>query len=191
MRRWFSETGVDRFTIKVAPGYLVEAVAEEIEDRYKTRENVVVQTTEAMKTSIHQLVEQSFQLFDVLNLIGVIIGALGVINTLTMNVMERQREIGSLRSLGMTRRQVLRMVLAESLAMGAMGGIYGLSFGYVMAKLLIFGMNAMNGYELEYLFSLQPFLIGALIALAVSQLAALFPARRAAWVNIVEAIQHE
>jgi putative ABC transport system permease protein len=127
----------------------------------------------------------------VLNMIGVIIGALGVINTLTMNVIERRREIGGLRSLGMTRGQVLRMVLAESLTMGVIGGAYGLAFGYLISQVLILGMNLMSGYELVYRFTALPFMVGILIAFLVSQLAALYPARGAAAVNIVEAIKHE
>ncbi len=135
--------------------------------------------------------DQSFRLFDVLSLIGVIIGALGVINTLTMNVIERQREIGGLRSLGMTRGQVLRMVLAEALTLGFIGGIYGLAVGYVIANVTIQGTNLMTGYDLVYRFTPNPYLIGAVIALVVVQLAAIYPARRAAGVNIVEAIKHE
>jgi len=130
-------------------------------------------------------------LFDVLNLIGVIIWALGVINTLTMNVIERQREIGGLRSLGMTRRQVLRMVLAEAQALGIMGGIYGLGFGYAIAHVMILGTNMMVGYDLEFLFTAQPYLVGALIALVVVQIAAIYPARQAARINIVKAIKYE
>lgn len=191
LHRWFAESGVDRFTLKVTPGSDVERVADEIEDRYADRNHVIAQTTEIFKDKIRDLMRRSFRLFDVLNLIAVIIGALGVINTLTMNVLERRREIGGLRSLGMTRRQVLRMVLAESLAMGMLGGVYGLAFGWVIAQALILGMNLLNGYELEYIFTIWPFILGIIIAFLVSQLAALVPARGAAGVNIVEAIQHE
>jgi len=191
MKHWFGQSGVDRFTLKVAPGYSVGAVADEIETRYQKRRNISLQTTQEFKNSILDLMYRSFRLFDVLNLIGVIIGALGVINTLTMNVMERQREIGGLRSLGMTRRQVLRMVLAEAQALGIMGGIYGLVIGYAIAHVLIRGTNLMIGYDLKYLFTAQPFVIGALIALVVVQIAAFYPARRAARVNIIEAIKHE
>jgi putative ABC transport system permease protein len=191
LRRYFGEQGADRFTLSVAESYTVEAVSAEIKRRYQDSEHISVQTTEAFKKSILDLVDQSFRLFDVLSLIGVIIGGLGVINTLTMNVIERQREIGGLRSLGMTRRQVLRMVLAEALALGTMGGIYGLSVGYVIANVLIRGTNMMIGYDLVYLFTARPFLIGAAIALLVVQAAAVYPARRAARVNVVEAIKHE
>jgi len=191
LRRYFGEQGADRFTLKVAEGYSVEALSEEIKQRYQGSEHISVQTTQAFRKSILDLVNQSFRLFDVLSLIGVIIGGLGVINTLTMNVIERKREIGGLRSLGMTRRQVLHMVLAEALTLGTMGGIYGLSVGYVIANVLIRGTNMMIGYDLVYLFTARPFLIGAAIALLVVQAAAVYPARQAARVNIVEAIKHE
>jgi putative ABC transport system permease protein len=191
MHRWFNEKGVDRFTIDVDDAYAIAAVSQEIESRYQDSHHVSVQTTEDFKTSIIDRMSQSFRLFDVLGLIGVIIGALGVINTLTMNVIERQREIGGLRSLGMTRLQVLRMVLAEALALGVMGGIYGLLVGTLIANVTIIGTNQLIGYDLAYRLTPDPYLIGALIALGVVQLAAVYPARRAARVNIVEAIKHE
>ena len=191
LHRWFAEYGADRFTVKISPGAEVTAVAEEIEQRFADRRHISVQTIQDFKESIFTVMNQAFRLFDVLNLIGVIIGALGVINTLTMNVMERQREIGSLRSLGLTRSQVLRMVLAEALTLGIMGGIYGLGIGYLMAHILIRGTNLMIGYDLVFLFTARPFLIGILIALGIAQLAGFLPARRAAAVNIIEAIQHE
>ena len=191
LQRWFGESGVDRFTIKVKPGYDVLKVAKEIEKRYKSRKTISVQTTEVFKRNIRSLMDNAFELFDVLNAIGVLIGALGVINTLTMNILERHQEIGGLRSLGMTRAQVLRMVLAESLALGTMGCVYGLAFGYFLAQIMIIGVNKMNAYDLTYIFTPQPFLIGIVLSFVISQGAALLPARKAARVNIVEAIKHE
>jgi putative ABC transport system permease protein len=182
---------VDRFTLRVAPGFDVQSVAADIETQYKERRRISLQTTQAFKTSILDLMDQSFRLFDVLNLIGVIIGALGVVNTLVMNVIERRREIGGLRSLGMTRRQVLRMVLAEALALGGMGGVYGLAIGLMISQVLIRGVNLLVGYDLVFMFTLRPFLVGLVIALGVVQLAAIYPARRAARLSIVEAIKHE
>jgi putative ABC transport system permease protein len=187
----FAEQGADRFTLKVVQGYSIQQVSQEIQDLYKERKHISVQTTQAFKDSIMNLVNQAFRLFDVLSLIGVIIGGMGVVNTLTMNVLERQQEIGALRSLGMTRRQVTRMVLAEALALGIMGAIYGLVFGYVQAQVTVRGMNLMVGYDLVYRVTATPYVIGILIALGVAQVAAFYPARRAASVNIVEAIKHE
>lgn len=191
LQTYFGENGADRFTLKVAEGYSVDRVATEIENRYQKRRHISLQSTREFKQSVLDLVESAFRLFDVLGLIGIFIGALGVVNTLTMNVIERQREIGALRSMGMTRLQVMRMILAEALAHGTMGGIYGLLFGFLIAQVMILAMNLMIGYNLSYKFSFQPFAIGLLIAFLVAQIAALGPARRAAQVNIIEAIKHE
>lgn len=187
----FNARGVDRFTIAVDRAHAVDSVMQEIKERFQKSYNISIQTTEAFRNSILDLMNQSFRLFDVLGLIGVIIGGLGVINTLTMNVIERQREIGGLRSLGMTRRQVLRMVLAEALGLGLMGGFYGVLVGTMIANVTIIGTNMMIGYDLVYRFTSSPYLISILIALGAVQLAAISPARRAAGVNIVEAIKHE
>lgn len=191
MERWFGHTGVDRFTISVAPGYTTEQVAQAIEAKYKASRNISIETTEEFKGKILDLSEQSFRLFDVLGLIGIVVAALGVINTLMMNVIERQREIGALRSLGLTRWQTTKMVLAEAATLGAIGGVFGIAFGAVLSQVFVSALNDLNGYNIRFVFVPRLFLTGGFIALVVSQIAALYPAWKAAGVRIVEAIKHE
>jgi putative ABC transport system permease protein len=191
MRRWFSQHGVDRFTISVAPGYTPEAVRQAIEAKYRASRNISVETRPEFKRKILDVSEQSFRLFDVLGLIGIVVAALGVINTLMMNVIERQREIGGLRSLGLTRWQTTKMILAEAATLGAIGGAFGLAFGYLLSQIFVLSLNVLTGYNLKYIFDIGVFIVGAFIALGVSQAAALYPAWQAARVNIVEAVKHE
>jgi putative ABC transport system permease protein len=191
MRRWFSQSGVDRFTISLAPGYTTDEVRKTIEDKYQASRNVSVETTQEFKQKVLTLSQESFRLFDVLGLIGVVVAALGVINTLMMNVIERQREIGGLRSLGLTRWQTTKMVLAEAATLGVIGGAFGMGFGYFLSQIFVMSLNELAGYDLQYLFTLNSFLTGAVIAFVVSQVAAAYPAWKAAGVNVVEAIKHE
>ncbi len=191
MRRWFSQSGVDRFTIKLAPGYTTDEVRKTIEDKYKASRNLSVETTQEFKQKVLTLAQQSFRLFDVLGLIGIVVAALGVINTLMMNVLERQREIGGLRALGFTRWQTTKMVLAEAATLGVIGGAFGMAFGYVLSQIFVLSLNALAGYDLKYIFTPNSFVAGAVIAFGVSQIAALYPAWKAAGVNIVEAVKHE
>jgi len=191
MQRWFGHSGVDRFTIGLAPGYTAAQVRQTIEDRYKASRNISVETTEEFTRKILDVSDQSFRLFDVLSLIGLVVAALGVINTLMMNVLERQREIGSLRSLGLTRWQTTKMVLAEAATLGVIGGVFGLGFGYALSQVFVSALNGLTGYDLAYVFEAWPFAAGAAVALIVSQIAALYPAWKAAGVNIVEAVKHE
>ncbi len=191
LKRWFSEGRVGRFTIKVENGHDTQIVAQEIRDRFEDRYNINVQSTETIKTSILELLDQAFLLFDVLSMIGFIIGALGVINTLTMNVLERKQELGSLRSLGMTRNQMVRMVLSEALALSVLGCIYGLFFGYIISNVFVDAVATLTSYEVAYQFTARPYLLGLMVTFVISQIAAFGPAQRAAHVNIIEALKHE
>lgn len=121
--------------------------------------------------------------------IAIIVAGLGVTNTVTMSVLERMREIGMLRSLGMFVGQVGRMVLAESLAMGVIGGIFGLLVGLPLSWMMVVGMSQGTGWKMDYVFPGGSFVSGAVIALVVSQVAALYPVWRAGRMGILEAIR--
>jgi putative ABC transport system permease protein len=191
LARYFGEGTADEFIIALKPGADVDAEAERLEERYGRSRHIVVETATDFRQKVGDLAAQAFALFDVLGLIGVIIAALGVVNTLMMNVFERQREVGGLRSLGMTRAQVARMVLAESGAMGAIGGLFGMVFGFFLSKVFLLGLDVIAGYSVNYNLPLAALAASLVIALIVSQGAALYPAWRAADVRIIEAIQHE
>jgi ABC-type antimicrobial peptide transport system permease subunit len=71
-----------------------------------------------------------------ISFLAVFIGALGMLNTMLMTVMERTREIGVLRSLGWRQRQVLAMILKEALVLGMLGGLLGIPLGLALGNLL-------------------------------------------------------
>ncbi len=191
LRRLFGESGVDLFTIKVSPGYDVEAVAQVIAGRFEKREGIQVLATRTFKDGVMAFYNRLTSLFNVLGLLGVIIGTVGLLNTMTMNILERRRELGMLRSLGSLRRQVLCMVLAEALIIGVVSAFYGILFGYVLSRVLLTVANLISGYDLQYAFNARPYILSLVIALGVSQVATLAPARRAARVNIIQALKHE
>ena len=189
--RLFGDNHADMFTVKVAPGYDAQAVAGVVSDRYEKREGIQVQATKTYKEGVMVFYDHLTSLFNALGLVGVIIGTMGLLNTMTMNVLERTRELGMLRALGSQRRQVVRVVLAEALIIGVVSALYGILFGYILSRVLVTAANLISGYDLQYAFNFRPYLLSLVIALGVSQLATLIPARRAARVNIIEALKHE
>jgi putative ABC transport system permease protein len=191
MRRYFRLQDVSTFLLKVEPGYSPEQVQEHIDRVYGDRHHLTIESNRAIKSRALNLTAQAFSLFDVLGLISLIVAALGVVNTLSMNVLERTQEIGMLRGIGMTRRQVRKMILAEAGMMGLIGGVFGLAFGLFLSRVLLMATEVMQGYKLTYVLPTEGILVGLLIALVVSQLAAVWPARRAARITIIEAIQCE
>jgi putative ABC transport system permease protein len=191
MRRYFGVNHASAFLLKLEPRASVEEVQERIQTVYGQRRHLTVQSNKSLKERAFTLMAQAFSLFDVLALIAMIVASLGVVNTLTMNVMERTQEIGMLRGVGMTRRQVAKMILAEAGVMGLIGGAFGIAFGLFLLRLTLVGIAEVQGYELGFVLPTQGILVSLLIALVVSQLAALWPARRAARINVIEAIHTE
>jgi len=191
LRRYFGVNDVSSYLLKVEPGHSVDAVKEEIDRLYSQRYHLTTESNKVLKARALQLASQAFSMFDVLALIAMIVASLGVVNTLMMNVLERTREIGMLRSLGMTRRQVAKMILAEAGLIGIIGGAFGLVFGLFLSRLILTAANAIQGYDLTYVLPKEGILISLFIALITSQIAAIWPARRAAGIRIIEAIQFE
>jgi len=191
LRRYFGINDVSAFLLKAKEGESLAVVEERIDALYGQRRHLTMESNQSLKSRALKLTAQTFSLFDVLAMISMIVASLGVVNTLTMNVLERTREIGMLRGMGMTRRQVRRMILAEAGVMGIIGGVLGLSLGLFMLYISLQGMASAQGYALTFVWPLSGIGITLAIALIVSQLAAVWPAKRAASVNIIEAIHTE
>ena len=128
-------------------------------------------------------------LFDVLALISVVIGALGIVNTLGVGIGERVREIAILRSHGMTVGQVQAMVVAEAAIMGAIAGVLAIITGLLVAFAMV---NGGASTELSAGFRLPwPLLVAVLlVGTGVAALAGLYPARVAASLPIVRNLKH-
>ena len=121
---------------------------------------------------------------------AVLIAALGIVNTLTMNVIERVREIGILRAAGMTRRQVWRSVVVEAGVLGLAGALLGIVLGLVVGGLMV----VLAGGRID-LGGGMPWPIDrssrVVLGVAVAMLAAAYPARIASRLSIVRAVQYE
>jgi putative ABC transport system permease protein len=122
----------------------------------------------------------------VLLALSVLVSLFGIVNTLVLTVFERTREIGMLRAIGMTRRQVRRMIRHESVITSLIGATLGIVLGLVLAGLLIARVDF-----IEFSFPTTQVIVFAIAAILVGVLAAIFPARRAAKLNPLEALHYE
>jgi putative ABC transport system permease protein len=117
-------------------------------------------------------------------------GLIAMINTLAISVIERTREIGLLRAVGSTRRQVRRMIMVESLLLAIAGIGFGILAGIFLGYAFISALSV-TGYGLRFLFPYQGVLVALASGLIIGVLAAGVPARQAAQMNVVKALQYE
>lgn len=115
---------------------------------------------------------------------------IAMLNTLAIGVIERTREIGMLRAVGATRKQVRTIILAEALILASLGTAFGLLSGLYLAYLAVQGLAAF-GYPLVYTVSFSGTILAISIGLLFGALAAVIPARQAARMNVVEALRYE
>jgi putative ABC transport system permease protein len=114
---------------------------------------------------------------------------IAMVNTLAISVIERTREIGMLRAVGATRKQIRRMVVAEALLLAAVGTAFGIASGMYLGYVLVDALSSM--FPMEYLFPLGGIIGGIAIGLIFGALAAIIPARQAARLQVVEALRYE
>jgi len=122
----------------------------------------------------------------VLLALSVFVSFFGIINTLILTVFERTRELGMLRAIGMTRRQVRRMVRHESVITALIGGALGLLVGVVLGALFVARLDF-----IAFALPVGQLIVFAIAAIVVGIVAAIFPARRAAKLDPLEALQYE
>jgi putative ABC transport system permease protein len=183
---------VDAFGVFVTPGAGLEQVAQRIQQHFRGRYPLYVLTRSKFKERVLELVEQPFAVTYALEVIAIVVALLGVTNALYASILERTRELGVLRAVGATQRQVRRIILLEGGIMGVVGGCSGLVAGICLAVILIFVINRqVFGWTLQMTMPVS-FAGVALVLLGLATiLASVQPARRAARVHLTEAVQYE
>jgi ABC-type antimicrobial peptide transport system permease subunit len=133
--------------------------------------------------------QASGAMISAISLLAILVGGVGVLNTMLMSVFERTREIGVLRALGWRRRRVLGMVLREALLLGLLGGFTGIGVAFAMIWLI--SLAPWVGQVLSPRWTAEIFAQAILVALSLGVLGGLYPAFRATQLQPVEALRYE
>jgi putative ABC transport system permease protein len=147
-----------------------------------------IATQSQFKQNQEKGINQLLALLYVLLGLSVIVSLFGIVNTLVLTVFERTRELGMLRAVGMTRRQVRRMVRHESVVTALIGATLGVVVGLFVSGLVA---NAFTSQGLAFVVPVGSIVAFAIAAIVAGILAAILPARRAARLNVLEALQYE
>jgi len=162
---------------------VVDAAAEGIEEKIGDRVTVI--TAASAQEQVESILGTIQSVLGGIAGISLVVAGVGIINTMTVSVMERTKEIGTMKAIGAKSFDVLMMFLAEAMLTGMIGGAIGAGFGYLLAGIigsfidLATSSSIMLGFEV------------VVFAVATSIASGLYPAYRASNMNPVEALRHE
>ncbi len=174
------------YTFVLMRGGVTEANTRTLEAALKDFPNAKAQTQDEFVDNQISGLNDVLNILYVLLALSVIVSLFGIVNTLVLTVFERTREIVMLRAIGMTRRQVRRMIRHESVITALIGGVLGIVLGIVLGALLIARVDF-----IEFALPVDQIVFFAIATIVVGILAAIFPARRAAKLDPLEALQYE
>jgi putative ABC transport system permease protein len=182
----FGVQGADVLAVRFAPGQA--AVARPRLEEAARLAALEPNPLESVAGAVDSALAQVFGLFDALALVAVVVAALGIVNTLTVSVLERVRELGVLRAAGMTRGQVRRTVVVEAGILGIVGSVLGIVTGLVAGAILVL---LAGGGRLSLELPWTSIGVALVLGVGISMAAAWYPARLASRLAIVAAVQHE
>lgn len=190
---------VDFIIAEVQSGQEPSTVAQSIEEEIRDERNIplgeearfTVSTSDDLLNSLTGILDLVQFIVLGITSIALFVGGLGIMNTMYMSVSERTKEIGIMKALGATERQILAIYLAESAILGLVGGLIGIGLGIGFSQVAFFFLRQSSNLPLEL--SISPFIIAVSLVSAISLgvLSGLLPARKAAKLEPVEAIRSE
>jgi putative ABC transport system permease protein len=189
VRRDFRQPDDSATLIKTAPGADVKAVQNRIDKLLDASFPIVrSQDQQQYKDDIAKQVNQILYLVYALLSLSIIVSLFGIVNTLVLSIYERTRELGMMRAIGTSRRQVRRIVRYESLITALIGGVLGLLIGLLLGAMTTVALSD-QGFTLQI--PVLPLFVFLVVSAIAGVLAAIPPARRASRLDVLESLAYE
>lgn len=191
-RKYWGDETADVFRIYLEKGASGPAVRSAILDRFGSTTRLFVLTNDDIRAYITRVTDQWFGLTYVQIAVAVIVAVLGIVNTLTVSITDRRRELGVLQAVGAIRQQIRRTVWLESLLIGWLGLTLGLALGAVqLYYVLEISRRDIAGLRLDYSYPFSVALVLVPVILGAAFLSAIWPGESAVRGSLVEALEYE
>jgi putative ABC transport system permease protein len=191
-KQYWRDDSVNGFRVYLSAGALVPEVKERILGRYAGERQVFVLTNGELKAFILRITDQWFALSSVQIGVAVLVAILGIVNTLTVSITDRRRELGVLQAVGGLHSQVRRTIWMEALSIGALGLALGYALGAInLYYILQIVHRDIAGMRLDYQFPVSVTLAMVPTMLGAAFVAAIWPAEAAVRGSLVEALEYE
>ena len=191
-RRLWSDDRLNGFALILAPDVDADAVTADLRARLTEFPDIQVNPSRALRQDALIVFDRTFAITAAMQLVTTLVAFIGVLSSLLALQLEKAREMGILRALGLSVAEMRRLTFWETGLLGASAGLLALPTGYVLAWFLIFVINQRSfGWTLQMQADPAPFAQAFLLAVGAALLAALYPAWRLSRMQAAEALRSE
>lgn len=191
-RALWGDPALNGVSLTLRPGADVDAVTADLRERLAAFERIQVNPSGGLRQNALEIFDRTFAITTAMQLITTLVAFIGVLSSLLALQLEKAREMGILRALGLTVGEMRRLTLWETGLLGASAGVLALPTGYILAWILIFIINQRSfGWTLQMQVEPLPFVQAFLLAVSAALLAAVYPAIRLSRIQAAEALRGE
>ena len=191
-RQIWGDTAVTSIGLRLPPDSDPDQVVRELQSGLQTDQQLIIRPNKLLREDVMDVFDRTFAITSALRILATIVAFIGVLSTLLLLQLEKQREIGVLKALGLTGKQLWQLVMLETGLMGLTAGILAVPTGVALSLILIYVINLRSfGWTLQLDMRPGAFALGLLIAVSAALLAGVVPAWRLSRMEAAEAIRYE
>jgi putative ABC transport system permease protein len=191
-RSWWGDPTVTAFSAGVAQGQSIDAVVTDMQHALNKIQLLSIRSNRALRDDSLEIFDRTFLITSALQLITTAVAFVGVLSAMLALQLEKQRQMGVLKAIGLSLRQIWALTLLETGLIGAVAGLLALPTGFAVAEILLRLINRRSfGWTLQMHLEAKPFAQALLIAILAALLAGLYPAYRAARRSAADAMRFD
>jgi putative ABC transport system permease protein len=188
----WGDEAVTALSVKAVAGTDVDAMVDEMRADLNRIQFLEIRSNLALRNETLVIFDQSFLITNALQLITTAVAFVGVLSAMLSLQLEKQRQMGILKAIGLSQRQVWALTLLETGLIGAIAGLLALPTGYAVAQILLRLINRLSfGWTLQMHLQPEPFIQAMVIAIGAALLAGLYPAYRATQRSAADAMRFD
>ena len=191
-QRYWGDKSISAIGIHLVQGINAEDFSTNLPGKLPTNQSLLIRPNKDLRQDVMVVFDRTFAITRALQILAMVVAFIGILSALGLLQFERQREMGIMRALGLTNREVWSLAMLETFLMGLVAGLMAIPTGYTLALVLVDIINQRSfGWSMRLSASPVIFLQAIGIAIAAAVLAGIFPAWRMSRMQAVEAIRYE
>jgi putative ABC transport system permease protein len=191
-QKFWQDDQIAAAAVILEPGQDIQAVTDRLTSALAGTQTLLIRPNQVLRSDTLEIFDRTFAITSALQLMTTIVAFVGILSAMMSLQLEKQRQLGIMKSIGLTARQIWGLVALETGLMGAVAGIFALPTGFILALILVYIINRRSfGWTLQMDITTGPFIEALFISIFAALLAGLYPTWRIIQRNTAESVRFD